>query len=210
MSRRRSAGRRSLVALLLLACILGAGLLALEREYPNMMVRRLSPVDAPPPAQPPDTVPGSGQPVTALLPAERHFAVVALRPLFTPGRRPPERPATPGPVSRPKELPAVILTGIVMAGTDSLAIIEHVRTGAQSEPALTLRVGDTLGGWVVETIAVDRLVLVQDDERRELELKEDETRRRPVQPRKDRKKTAPQQNLQPPRVVQPAQPNRTE
>ena len=210
MSRRRTAGRRALVVLLLLTCILGAGLLALQREYPDMMVRRFSPVDVSTPAQPSGSAPGSGQPVTAPPPAERHFAVIALRPLFTPGRRPPEQLVTRAPVSGPKELPAVILTGIVRSGDDSLAIVEPVRAGVQSDPALTLRVGDSLGGWVVEAIGVDRLFLVQDDERHELELKEDESRRRPVPPRNDRKNTGPQQNLQPPRLVQPAQPPRTE
>jgi len=211
VSRRRSTGRRVLVVVLLLACVLGGGLLAKQRENPNLMVRRLSLVDAPLPEQSSGATREPGQPAAPPQPAERNFAVIALRPLFTPGRRPPpDQPAVPGPVASPKELPAVILTGIVRAGDDSLAIVEPARVSAQSNQALTLRVGDSLGGWVVEAIGEDRLVLIQGDERRELELKEDETRRRPVPTRKDRTKTRRQPNQQPPRAIQPAQPPRTD
>jgi hypothetical protein len=211
MTRRRPARKRLLALLLVLACLPGAGLLALHRDDPDLLVLRLAggkEVQSPAQTTANGIEPNTTQP--NLPPPESRFAVIALRPLFAPNRRPPEQPVTPAPVSKPNELPAVILTGIVRAGDDSLVIVEAVRAGGQSEPALTLRVGDSLGGWVVKSIGVDRVVLTQGDELRELELKEDASRRRPLPPRNDRKKTSPRENLQPPRVVQPAQPQRTE
>lgn len=207
----RRPGDKRALAVLLLACLLGAGLVALHRGYPDLMVRRLSAGgESSAPAQTPANPATGGRPAATPPPPESRFTVIALRPLFSPGRRPPDQPATPGPVSGSKELPKVILTGIVRAGADSLAIVEPARRGAQSEPALTLRVGDSLGSWTVEAIGVDRIVLIQSDERRELELKEDETRRRQAQPRNDRRNIRPQQNPQPPRTVQPTQPNHTQ
>ena len=138
MTRRHPARKRALAALLLLACLLGAGLLALQREYPDLMVRRLSLLGESAIAQNPANAPGSGQPAAGQPntppPPESRFAVIALRPLFTPGRRPADQPASPADTTADGPPTGLLVTGIVMAGADSVAIIEPERPGPQAEP----------------------------------------------------------------------------
>lgn len=211
MTRRRPARKRSLIALLLLACLLGAGLLALQDTYPDLMVRRHSVVGESTPVQTLKNSANGVGPAAAPPPPESRFAVIALRPLFTPSRRPPDQPESPaaaGPAGPPTDL---LVTGIVMAGVDSVAIIEPARPGPQAEPALVVRVGDEVGGWTVEAIEPGRVILSRDGERHEMPLiAEDDPRRaaairRAPAPNPPRTVPAPARTtpLQPQRQPQP-------
>jgi hypothetical protein len=178
MTRRRPARKRAIAALLLLACLLGGGLLALHRGYPDLMVRRLSNEGALPPAQSPANALGPGQSATALPPPESRFAVIALRPLFSPGRRPPDQPEAPAAAPDGTVPPDLLVTGIVLAGPDSVAILEPARPGPQAEPALVARAGDSVGGWTIEAIEAGLVILVRDGARHELPLIDEDDPRR--------------------------------
>ena len=202
MTRRQPARKRALAALLLLACLLGAGLLALQHEYPDLMVRRLSLLGESPIVQTSANGPGPGQTAVGQPntppPPESRFAVVALRPLFASDRRPAEQPATPdaaAPGGPPTDL---LVTGIVMAGEDSVAILEPARPGPQAEPALVVRVGDSVSGWPVEEIEAGRVILERDGERHEMLLIDENDPRRATGPRR-----APAANQLRPAAPQP-------
>lgn len=192
MTRRGPGDRRGFAALLLLACLLGAGLVALHRGYPDLMVRRLATGDeGSAPAQTPagpanGDRPATGQP-NSPPPPESRFAVIALRPLFSPGRRPlgqPEVTADAGPAGAAP--PDLLVTGIVMADADSVAILEPARPGPQAELALVVRAGDSVRGWTVEAIEPGLVVLTRDGARHEMPLIDEDDPRRP--------KAAPRRN----------------
>jgi hypothetical protein len=188
MTRRHPGDKRALAALLLLSCLLGAGLLALQREYPDLMVRRLSLLGDSPIAQSPANAPGSGQPTAGQPnippPPESRFAVIVLRPLFTPGRRPPDQPASPADTTAGGPPTGLLVTGIVMAGGDSVAIIEPERPGRQAEAALVARIGDSVRGWTIEAIEPGLVVLVRDGARHEMPLIDEDNPRRRAAPRR--------------------------
>lgn len=209
MTRRHPVRKRAVAALLLLACLLGAGLLALQREYPDLMVRRLSLEGESPTARTPANAPGSDQPAAGQPntppPPESRFAVIALRPLFTPGRRPADRPDAPGATAPEGALPDLLVTGIVMAGADSVAILEPARPGPQAEPALVARIGDSVGGWTIEAIEPGRVILVRDGTRHEMPLIDEDNPRRAAAPRR-----APARGTNPLRQAPlPGQPRQT-
>jgi len=212
MTRRRPARRRALAALFLLFAFAGGGLLALHRADPDMLVRRLAAENDPGVhAQSPANAVNVGQPSAVRSdspPPESRFAVIALRPLFSPGRRPADQPeAAAAPTGTAQ--PDLLVTGIVMAGPDSVAILESARPGRQTEPALVARVGDNVeNGWTVEAIEPGKVVLTREGVRVALPLIEEDNPRRGVR----RRKTAPvasplrQTPVQPqPRVPAPQQ-----
>ena len=212
MTRRRPARRRALTALFLLLAIAGGGLLALHRADPNLLVRRLAAGDEPgAPAQTPANAVNGGQPSAVQSdspPPESRFAVIALRPLFSPGRRPADQPEAAA-APNGDAPPDLLVTGIVMAGPDSVAILESARPGPQAEPALVVRVGDKVAdGWTVEAIEPRKVVLTREGVRVEMPLTEEDNPRRGVL----RRNTAPvgspprQTPVQPqPRVPAPQQ-----
>jgi hypothetical protein len=208
MMRRRSARGRVIALLLFLLAAAGAGVLGLYRSNPDLFVLRLggatgqlgsTPISS-------EGTQGAQQPAATEIPPETRFAVIALRPLFVPERLPPEQEAEPSGDSGDDSLSDIVVTGIVMAGEDSIAIAEPARPGSKGAK-FVLRVGDTVSGWTVEAIELDRIVLLKGDERGELELKKDESpppRRTPQ--RTERRANPQQQNPQRPRVLQPQQP----
>lgn len=178
MTRRRPARGRALAVLLLLAGLLGGGMVALHRDDPDRLVRRLAGGQAAAaPAQTAGNGSAPGQPAIAP-PPESRFAVIALRPLFSPGRRPPDRPDSPtstAPTGAPTDW---LVTGIVLAGDDSVAIIEPVRPAPGAEPALVAHVGDSVSGWKIEAIEPGQVVLMRDGERHEMPLIDEDDPRR--------------------------------
>jgi hypothetical protein len=177
MTRSRSTIRRPLALLLVLACLPGAGLLALNRSDPDLMVKRLSPAAIAQGAPSKGAVTIPGQPAAVRTPPANRFAVIALRPLFTPGRRPPAAPGAPAAAPTEQTVPDALVTGIVLAGEDSVAIIEPARPGPDTR-ALVVRVGQVIAGWKVEAIDADRVILSHDGKRYEMMLiKEDRSRR---------------------------------
>lgn len=203
MTRRRPARGRALVALLLLACILAGGALALHRADPDLLVLRLGGgQDAAPPAHPPDNTAGPGQPATRPQPESR-FAVIALRPLFSAGRRPSDQPESVAAAISGGALSNLLVTGIVIAGADSVAILEPTRPGPQAEPALIAHVGDGVAGWTVEAIEPGRVVLVRDGERHEMPLIDEADPRRASAVRR---RPAPPKRRQAPAAGQPQPP----
>jgi len=130
-------------------------------------------------------------------PPESMFLVIDSRPLFSPGRRPPEAaPVDTGGDSAPvTSLEGLVLTGIIGADNERVAIVEPIAAGARSDEPMSVRVGDKLRGWTVESIGSDRLVVTNGGARQELELVNDQGRRRPAVPGQTR-----------PSILTPAQP----
>jgi len=174
MTRRRPARRRALASLFLLFAIAGGGLLALHRAHPDLLVRRLDVGDGMGVSAQATANAANGDQSVAVEsnspPPESRFAVIALRPLFSAGRRPadlPEAAAAPSETAPPD----LLVTGIVIAGPDSVAILEPARPGAQAELALVARVGDRVaGGWTVMAIEPGKVVLTREGGRVELPL----------------------------------------
>lgn len=174
--RRQSSPLLPVLVLLLLANgALGAAVYG-EITNPQMFVRHLQigTVSAP------DTdslVARPGADPALAIPGEAAFAVISNRPLFSPDRLPPETPLqTPaGPISN--QLPPVVVTGIVGAGEDSIAILTDPSPKGRSEPGYVVRAGDTVLGWNVEAIVPEdrKVVLAKGDERHDLFLVEDNT-----------------------------------
>lgn len=178
--RRRLARTRALIALMLLLTAVACALLALHRADPDLMVRRLDPAGEAVSAQPGPAggTGAAGQPAATTPQPESRFAVIALRPLFTAGRRPPAEPEAAA--IEEAEPPDMLVTGIVMAGGDSVAILEPLRPrSAQANSALVVHAGDTVAGWRVEAIEPALVVLARDGVRHELPLVEEDDPRRP-------------------------------
>lgn len=199
--RARRAPARGTGALLLL-CLLLAGAVALEIRNPDKLVLL---VGLPPGGTLITQGAGAGgesEPGPYQPPGETAFEVIENRPLFAPDRRPPEAgsPAAANSPATPAALDGLVLTGIIGAGEDRIAIVEPAgppRPGAES---LSLRVGGELRGWTVEAIEADRILLVTGTQKYYMTLVDDPARRRRG---KRRKPPAPAGSLRTPNVLTP-------
>jgi len=113
---------------------------------------------------------------TFSLPALDQFKETLERPLFADNRRPPAVPEprvadqteAPKIVASPRHSTAgLVLSAIVMAGDDRVALLRARKSGA----ARRLRVGERIDGWRVESIAPGAVVLSLKDERKTLALR---------------------------------------
>ncbi|MGZ5837157.1 MAG: hypothetical protein ACXWJ5_13285 [Xanthobacteraceae bacterium] len=113
--------------------------------------------DAPAPAQDSSNVTLSNPLAAQFL--ERLSATVD-RPLFSPSRRPPPGPVAqvPQPPGPPAPPPNLVLSGIVMDGERTRAV---VRVGAEKK-ILHAQIGDNIEGWTVSQIEGRKLVLSLD------------------------------------------------
>jgi general secretion pathway protein N len=100
---------------------------------------------------------------TFALPPLQSYTAVTERPLFTPSRH----PATTQTSSRPaSESSAIVLTGIVIAGDDKVALVADTNAGSLAR----YREGQTIGGWTLVTIQQDHIVIERGATRREIKL----------------------------------------
>jgi general secretion pathway protein N len=116
----------------------------------------------PPPVKPATMARGAvvANPVSAV-PLD-HLSATRGRPLFSPGRRPPEPPPTVHaerePVPRPPPAPPnLTLIGVVLDTEDAHAV---VRSGTAVVHA---RMGDEIDGWKITSIEARRLLLSNQD-----------------------------------------------
>ncbi len=193
------AGHKPSVILALLCLALGA-VIYLELTVPpdeGGVARPIAPAPGPP--APADET------ARFVMPPVVEFAEVARRPLFDPSRRPPE-PASVEKAPKPPSKPAgFTLVGVVISDGERMAILKRSR----SKDYLRVVEGQTVGDWVVKSIAATRVVLRQGTVEEEIVLKDAApkrpAKRRPsVRPRrktkdagraKVRKPAAPQGNL---------------
>ncbi len=171
MSRRRPRSR-AYVRLLVLLIVPLAGLVATEIYFPDYFVRNLPAASTivPQPAGPADTNVAARQDGPTV-PGERAFAVIALRPLFSRTRRPPDQPKAPTKTPAMENLGQFVVTGVITSGGNDSAILKYLRPGPRQETGLVVRTGDTVEGWTVETIEDDRVTFTRGEERQVLELK---------------------------------------
>lgn len=169
--RRQSSWLYPAILFLLTVNLLLGGLVYAEIEHSDLFVREMQ-VDGGEPAAASPDVARPGAATVPSVPAEAAFSVISERPLFSPERRPAETaeetPAAPAP-SAP---PPLIVTGIVGAGEDSIAILRDPSPARQRDPGQVVRTGEVVQGWTVEAIlpAEQKVILVSSERRVELEL----------------------------------------
>ena len=118
------------------------------------------------PAVPPADTPGAPEGARAApLEPLATYAAVTERPLFNQSRRPPAAPvgAAPGELQR-----NFSVAGIMLSGAERIALVQQ---GGEKK-LLSVREGQSLGGWTVRSIAADRVVLVGRDGEIALPLRE--------------------------------------
>lgn len=205
--RKRGPSTRAIGALVLL-CLLLAAAVELELRYPEAFVRDMR---APDPGAPIETdieVDGAAKADRYKPPGEDDFSVIEQRPLFSPDRRPPDADTgdATDDVATPASLDGLMLTGIIGAGEQRIAIVEPTGPPRPGTEALLLRVGDKLRGWTVKEIETDRILLVADTQRYYMMLIDESKRRRPRNPLQPRAQRAPNQTpLQPKQTPQQLQ-----
>jgi hypothetical protein len=86
------------------------------------------------------------------------------RPIFFAGRRDGPPPAPPSVLAPPpaSALARYRITGVAISGEGRLAMAKDLGTGR----LLTLREGETLEGWMVESVTLEHLVLRSGEQRR--------------------------------------------
>jgi hypothetical protein len=99
-------------------------------------------------------------------------AAILARPLFQPSRRPPSEPA--GSAAAAPALPR--LTGIIVTPNGHFAIFAT----AEADRSLVLAEGGRVGGFLVQSIAADRVVVVGGNGRRVLQPTFDQAPARPA------------------------------
>ena len=91
--------------------------------------------------------------------ADKLIAEILARPLFTPGRHPPEAQADAAPEEAEKKPPELQsrLAGVMIRPDESEALFAR-----DGEKPVAVGEGDEIDGWTVDTIEADRVVLTSD------------------------------------------------
>jgi hypothetical protein len=120
-------------------------------------------------------------------PPQRQFNEISARPLFFPSRRPFVPPPAEGTVQAAGAEPAAALEliGVLLSDRERAALLQAVcQPGAQ-----WVREQQTVAGWLVEEIALDRVWLRDGDRVDIVELRDDQARE-PIKPKRKGKRTA--------------------
>jgi hypothetical protein len=130
------------------------------------------------------------------------------RPLFSPSRRPPARPAPvvqgPAPSAQPAPPPNLVLLGVVMDGEGARAI---VRAGTDQK-SVRAQIGDEIEGWKVSQIEGRKVVLSLDGRFATFRLFNDERGEPDANGRPASKSLQMQQSPPPAAAPQPIQPRK--
>lgn len=97
-----------------------------------------------------------------------HYDEILDRPLFVPGRNPPEEAsaARPEPVQQPIVPPTFTLAGIVIANDASKALLLK----PNGKELVHVLLGESIDGWTIQTIAPDRIELAKGEKTAEIVL----------------------------------------
>ena len=136
--------------------------------------------------------PASAMPEAAPAPSEfqpppqRQFNEISARPLFFPSRRPFAPPGAEAEAAEDAE-PAVALEliGVLLTDHERAALLQPLGQAS----ALWAREQQTVAGWLVEEIALDRVWLRDGDRVEVVELRDDQARE-PIKPKRKGKRTA--------------------
>jgi hypothetical protein len=157
MMRGHRSSRRNALWLSVL-CVLLLAVVATELgEKPPVTAPSAPPAASPPP-------PASADVAGFTMPPESAFAEVVERPLFSATRRPPSASAAAAAAAAATTQGDLVLVGIITSSAERYALIQH------GKPTRVDRVAenDALGGWTVESIERDRVILHTGDRRLEL------------------------------------------
>lgn len=163
--KRITVGNR-LTVLLLVICVLLAGILALEQHLESSAGTSA------------DVEPGTPAAVEIdvaqnryVAPEKRRFEEVLERPLFTPDRRPaPEPTASAAPVTQANPI-RLKLEGIAITSGTRVAIFRDL----SNNQLLRLAEGMKHQGWVVEQLSAESATLTRGEQSQELSLEPDKT-----------------------------------
>ena len=128
--------------------------------------------EAPKPESAPSPPPKTAQKpeIAAQLPGlgpVRKYAAIADRPLFTAGRRPTKAPPPPAqPKVGRQSLKSIVLTGILIGPDKRVALIRS----AKSPKPQSLGEGATVGGWRLEKVLADRILLSAGEQTAEIAI----------------------------------------
>ena len=132
------------------------------------------------------------------LPPLEQYSEVMARPLFIAARRPESPPEDTAPEPPPADPERTfVLLGVMMTPETTMVLLQPEEPNAKPE---RVRAGGTVGGWRLETVLPDRVVLRKDQATQELKLVRPRT---PPGPRPARRPARPVRNV-PPTVGQPA------
>ncbi len=132
------------------------------------------------PAQPADLAMPKPMPQFAMPPLEA-FAAVVERPIFSPDRRPPAAEAA---LKEDSAAPQAVLTGIIIAESERIAL---VRTEADGR-IVRLRPGQRVDGWRLVAVEPDRAMFRRGEAEVILELAYDESS--PAPPQRPRRRAS--------------------
>lgn len=155
---------KAIMALLVVFCLMLAGVIALEWLHPPQLDTVVAPHTGTPVAVTPESValePSRMAPLT-------QYQEIVERPLFLEGRRPPqpEAPATVVQEQPVVEDKSFTLLGVLITPEATLALLKVDETGKVHR----IKVGDPLEGWRLEAIAADSVVLRRDAQTKTLQL----------------------------------------
>lgn len=120
----------------------------------------------PPPASPaaaPEPAPMPA-PETFTLPPLPAYHAVTDRPVFTQNRKPP--PAEDVASQPATNVSEFLLSGIIITESEKIALVTNARAGSLAR----YREGQVMGGWRLQSILQDRIVLERGAERQEIKL----------------------------------------
>ncbi|MGF1641924.1 MAG: hypothetical protein ACFCUO_13335 [Rhodospirillales bacterium] len=167
-------------------CAILAAVLAVQRVVGSGEEERAAVAAAPssPPRLDPET---DGRTRFDMLPPES-YADVSERPLFLRSRRPPQ----PGDeIAEQRPLPRApadfVLSGVVVAGTQRLALLQ----GQGSDAIARVAEGQDYEGWTVETIEPNKVVLRRGQDVTEIVLEDKARRPPPPDRRRDARRRIP-------------------
>lgn len=95
------------------------------------------------------------------------FDEIVKRPLFFASRRPPEAPPPPEPETAPIAAPDIVLTGTVITPDERLALM----TVADVPRPIRAVEGQEIGGWRIDQVLANRVVLRLGEQSQEVFLK---------------------------------------
>jgi hypothetical protein len=148
--------RLTVGTLAMVCCCLGLAVALESRMVPDATSAEAT---APGDAAHPSTV---HAPPTFSLPPLQNFAAVAERPLFMPDRQPPAQARAQGTGA----WSTLSLAGVIVTPDARQALIAH----GQPPAIAHLQEGQSVDGWTLRSIAVDRVVVANGHEQHELRL----------------------------------------
>ena len=144
------------------ASLLLGTIIVLQLRKPPSIAHQL-----PAPKMSPETPENMQNPGVFNLDRVQAYAAIADRPLFSPTRKPTKRPPPPVQAKTNRQsLTNIVLTGVLISPEKRVALIRS----AQSPKLQSLNEGQRVGGWRLDKVLHDRVVLSAGDDTAEISI----------------------------------------